>query len=400
MTLTLLLDLDDTLISNSMETFLPGYLQGLARSMASHTDPAHVAPELLDATSLMIQNQRPDRTLAQVFEEAFYPALKVEKAQVDPSIEKFYAQDFPKLVRLTSSRPEAVCLVERALQRGYRVAIATAPLFPRVAIVERLRWAGLSTDKYPFALVPDFSTFHFAKPNPAFFAEFLAQMGWPDGPVVMVGDDTNADISGALALGLPVFWIKNGRPASDIPESVPQGELADFLPWLDRQPEASLKPDFHTPAAVCAVLKSTPAALDSLVRLPRSAGLHTRPQPNEWAPTEILCHLRDVENEVNLPRLQQILQETNPFIAARDTDRWAEQRLYLQQDGLEALKLFIANRIRLLENLEQLSSSDWQRSVRHAIFGPTTLFELVQFMADHDRLHIQQFVQALPVLPA
>ena len=395
MTLTLLLDLDDTLLSNSMESFLPGYLHELARSLASYADVRKIAPELMAATSMMLVNQQPDRTLEEVFDSSFYPALGIQKKQVAQAIDSFYAQDFPHLSKLTAARPQAICLVEEALARGYRVAIATAPLFPRTAILERLRWAGLSSDRYAFALVPDYSSFHFAKPNPAYFAEFLAQLGWPDGPVLMVGDDYAADICGAQALGLPVFWVKNGRDASENNQNhVPQGEIEDLLDWIDQQPEHKLKPHYNQPQSLCAILRATPAALSTLSQNLPGRVQHERSLPHDWAPIEIICHLRDVENEINLPRLEQSLNEDNPFIAARDAEQWAESRKYLEQDNRQALTDFARSRTQLVNQLETLQPQDWQRSVRHAIFGPTTLLELVQFMADHDRLHIQQFIQA------
>jgi len=34
--------------------------------------------------------------------------------------------------------------------------------------------------------------------------------------------------------------------------------------------------------------------------------------------------------------------------------------------------------------------SAWERKARHAIFGPTNFQEVVSFIAEHDRLHIQQ----------
>jgi FMN phosphatase YigB (HAD superfamily) len=56
-------------------------------------------------------------------------------------------------------------------------------------------------------MIPSYETFHFAKPNPAYFAEFLAQLGWPKTPIVMVGNDVESDIGAARQLGLPVFWM-------------------------------------------------------------------------------------------------------------------------------------------------------------------------------------------------
>jgi hypothetical protein len=115
--------------------------------------------------------------------------------------------------------------------------------------------------------------------------------------------------------------------------------------------------------------------------------------PEEWCQTEVLCHLRDVEVEVNLPRLTELIQNTDPFLPGIDSDSWAEERGYVNQDGPLALQGFITSRIQTLQLLDGLSPEDWERPARHAIFGPTSLSELVSIMAGHDQLHIRQLYQ-------
>ena len=44
----------------------------------------------------------------------------------------------------------------------------------------------------------------------------------------------------------------------------------------------------------------------------------------------------------------------------------------------------------MLKTLKDQSQEMWSRNARHAIFGPTNFQEVVGFVADHDRLHIQQ----------
>ena len=78
-----------------------------------------------------------------------------------------------------------------------------------------------------------------------------------------------------------------------------------------------------------------------------------------------------------------------PFIPARDTDSWALQRGYQNQDALEAVRVFTSTRMQTVDILRNLTN-EWSRKARHAIFGPTDLQELVKFMAEHDRLHIRQ----------
>jgi HAD superfamily hydrolase (TIGR01549 family) len=400
----LLLDLDDTLLGNRMDAFLPAYLQALAARMAPYADSGLLIKSLLAATRKMVENDQPDRTLEAVFDSLFFPALGLQRAEVQPVIDAFYKEDFPKLQSLTEFRPEAVELVEEAISRGYTIGIATNPLFPRTAILQRMAWAGIPNGEYPFALVPAYDTFHFSKPNPAYYAEFLGYLGWPEEEVLMVGDDVENDFSPASELGLPVFLIENGRVNQRINESASQqvsivghGGLKDIIPWMGNVSPEALRPNYTSPEAMRAILRATPAVLNGLCT-PRPADcLYQRPGPKEWSPAEVLCHLRDVEAEVNLPRLRKVLENSNPFLPGQDTDRWAEERGYIHQDGWIALREFTRSRLELLKLLEGMQPEDWQREARHAIFGPTQLHELVNIIAGHDRLHIQQVYQAIKV---
>lgn len=397
MTLTLLLDLDDTCLGNSMETFIPAYLDALGKHLADYVPPEKMVPTLLASTQLMLQNKRPDLRLKQVFDQEFFPALEIDPQDFQEQINSFYVEKFPSLEALTQFRPEAVQMVEEAFARGYNVVIATNPLFPMTAIQQRLDWAGLPTHKYPFSLIPSYETFFFAKPNIAFFAETLSRLGWPEGPVVMVGDDFNLDIAPARKMGIGTFWIKNnGHPLNkNSGVSDGQGTLADLLPWLDTTPSENLIPDYTHPEGMLAILRSTPAVLETISRDLDNITWTKHPQPGEWSITEILCHFRDVDAEVNLPRILSVLHETNPFIPGIDTDQWAEDRIYYCQNGREALKDFIFSRIELLDILDELEPDDWSRPARHAIFGPTVLKELISIIVGHDRLHVQQVHNSL-----
>jgi len=399
-TLNLLLDLDGTLLGNEINGFVSGYTAALAKFMASYVEPGYFVQSLMKATGAMIQGQRPECTLEQNFDAVFYPALGYAKEDLRPQIDTFYREIFPSLQPLTEFRPEAVQFVEEALRRGHRLSIATNPLFPRTAILQRLAWAGFPAGNLPFEIVPSFETFHFAKPNPAFFAEILAYLGWPDGPVVMVGNEMSLDISPARMLGLSAFWIDGDGAASSVDSRDPLapqafGKIQDIISWLDvTQPEA-LKPGYNTPAAYIAILEATLAFWDTMVRCLPAGVYGQRPNDGEWCLSEIICHLRDVDADVNLPRLQKIILENNPFLPGKDTDPWAEERHYINQDCMQAAGAFMAARQNLVTLLRSLKPEEWKRPARHAIFGPTDLSELVGFITGHDRLHIQQALQAV-----
>jgi FMN phosphatase YigB (HAD superfamily) len=390
--LTLLFDLDDTLLENSMAEFLPAYLQKISAYLGDTVEPATMINALMAGTNAMLVNQDPNCSLADVFYPIFYQIIRKPPQVIDPALERFYRDIFPELKSLTRPIPQAVHMVEAAFARGYTIAIATAPLFPRQAILQRLRWAGFTPEQHPFALIPSIHDFHFAKPNPAYLAELLAMLGWPEDGALMVGNDPRDDIRAAYGLGLPSYWMrKDGYlPPGDDEQPSGSGYHDDLLPWLDSAQPERLQLDYHKPSAMLAILRSTPAALNTMSReLPADFWLE-RPAPAEWSLAEIICHLRDVDAEVNLPRLEKVTQQTNPFLPGADTDRWAEERNYILQDGRTALKSFTQERVKLVSLLETLSAEDWQRPARHAIFGPSTLQELVGFIVGHDRLHLRQ----------
>jgi FMN phosphatase YigB (HAD superfamily) len=398
MTINLLLDLDGTLLDNEVNTFAAEYTRKLAMQMVCHTEPAPMVAQLLASTQEMTINNRPDHTLKDIFDATFYPSLGLKESEVRKTIEEFYREIFPTLKKQTSLKPEALELVREANQRGYRVGIATNPIFPRIAIEQRIAWSGIDITKDGISLVPSYEMFHFAKPNPAFFAEFMAQMGWPEGPVIMVGNDPTADLIPARQMGFKTFYIpEDGMPLPGTsPILTPGGNLEEVLPWIDSMTEKELLGDFSTPTAVLSTLLATPAALHTFAQeLPDEAWTYC-PLPGEWCLAEITCHLRDVDLEVNIPRFKKIIAEENPFIPGIDTDSWVYERGYISQDCNEALVVFIKNRMELISLLESLKPEDWQRTARHAIFGPTKLSEIVNIIAEHDRLHLQQIVKTIP----
>jgi len=122
-----------------------------------------------------------------------------------------------------------------------------------------------------------------------------------------------------------------------------------------------------------------------------------RPEPDSWSPVEIVCHLRDVELEVNLPRYWALLTEERPFVSAVETDGWAAERAYIEQPPDEALATLARARKESLSILSSIRTAEWQRQARHALLGPTSLAELGGVSADHDLIHLAQLRSAIAV---
>lgn len=395
--LTLLLDLDDTLLQNSSHTFVEAYLRAWSDFVSPQFDPQVFVRALLAGTQQVERNLDPGCTLRSVFDSVFYTMIGSSKEAFKPLEERFYREIFPTLRSITKPIPGVEAIVKHYFEGGVQVAIATNPYFPLTAIEQRLAWAGLPVSDYPFALVPSIETFHFGKPNTAFFAELLSKLAWPEGCVVMVGDDLEKDILPAQKLGLATYWLTDqNSTGSNYSDSMhAQGTLSELSNWLDQIDGRPTQINHETAEGILASLRSTPAALDTLCAPLLESDWVCRPHSGEWCPAEIMCHLRDVDLEVNIPRIKEILDKENPFITGMDTDRWIEERQYHFQDGADALRNFIQTRKYMLALLENLEEVDWHRPARHSIFGRTDLAELTGFIADHDQLHIRQFFHAL-----
>lgn len=393
MVLTLLVDLDDTLLGNAMEVFIPAYLRALGNHLSDVIPPETLVSSMLDATQSMFLNQQPDQTLKQAFDSDFYPAIGIPEESLRDRIYQFYATDFGNLRKFTQFRSEAIPFIETARRKGYRVIIATNPLFPRTAILQRLEWAGFPQDKYRFQLIPSYETFHFAKPNPAFFAELLTRAGWPHGPMLMVGNDPDHDVNGSYLLGIPSFWITNEEEKypNDKPKPDSQGALEEVVPWVDRIGLKGLMPNFKTLTAMTAILRGVPAGISTIL-----SPFHKDPPPGEPEDTrlklsEAVRTLRDLEIDENLPTLAKILNGKNPTMPL------AGRKISSRKSNSESQSTFsqyLQARIVTLELLN--ASNDHNGSVESddIISAPTSLHEFLVFMV-HREINLSRQVLEL-----
>jgi hypothetical protein len=149
------------------------------------------------------------------------------------------------------------------------------------------------------------------------------------------------------------------------------------------------------------------AVTDKLARLERTAddlaaaiegvpaaALARRPDGTNWAPTEVICHVRDIE-ESFLARFQAIMAMDEPRFLGVEPDRWAVERQYLRNDPHEAIAAFRTRREESLAFLRGLRPEQWARGGIHATRGRMTIADFVDLMAWHDDNHLDQLRRAL-----
>lgn len=200
-----LFDLDGTLLPLDMEGFLKGYLKALSKKMADFIEPEIFAPKLLKATEVMILNTE-DKTNEEVFAEYFFQDCLENKAAILGQFEEFYLNEFKALQVYSKPNPSALEVLDYLASKGIGVVIATNPVFPLIAVKERLSWIGI--EEYDYKLVTSYETMKYCKPHLQYYEQILEKIGTEAKDCLMVGNDMQEDMI-ASKLGMKTFLVED-----------------------------------------------------------------------------------------------------------------------------------------------------------------------------------------------
>ena len=168
---TILFDLDGTLLPMDQEVFVKTYMKLLAAKMAPYGyDPQLLVKGLWDGTAAMVKNDGRS-TNETVFWNTFCALMGRDARKDEAVFEAFYREEFQRARAVCGFAPQAAETVRGLKKRGFRVVLATNPVFPAVATQSRIRWAGLTPEDFDFYTTYENSSF--CKPNPAYYREIL-----------------------------------------------------------------------------------------------------------------------------------------------------------------------------------------------------------------------------------
>jgi hypothetical protein len=142
-------------------------------------------------------------------------------------------------------------------------------------------------------------------------------------------------------------------------------------------------------------LAATASELPARLATAPAPALARRPAPDAWAPVEIVCHLRDLE-ESFYERLTLILTTDEPRFPTTNPDRWAVERQYLRHDTHDAARAFARRRAETLTLLRRAADEAWTRAGWQLDSrGRRTVDDFLTLIAWHDENHIEQLARAL-----
>ena len=227
-----LFDLDGTLLPMDQDEFTNGYFKLLtAKAAPRGYEPKALADAVWAGTAAMVRNDgsksNEDAFWAE-FARIYGPDALADKELFDA----FYADEFTQAQALCGYAPGAADSVYRAKELGFRVALATNPIFPRSATLHRISWAGLQPAD--FELFTCYENSSLCKPNPAYFADVAARMGLGPEECLMVGNDATEDMA-AREVGMDVFLLTDcliNAKKRDL-NAYPRGDFAALNAYID-----------------------------------------------------------------------------------------------------------------------------------------------------------------------
>lgn len=209
-----LFDLDGTLLPMEQDVFTKAYFKALTEFMSAYGyEPKRLVAAVWNGTKAMLCNDG-----AQTNDKVFWRSLAGEYGQnIYDDIarfDEFYATKFDVLKAECGYNARAAQTVKRLKARGVRLVLASNPVFPMIAHIKRMRWAGL--DERDFCLITSYTESSYCKPRAGYYGEIARKIGEDEKNCVMIGNDVSDDMP-ARDTGMDVFLLTdcllNGRGA-------------------------------------------------------------------------------------------------------------------------------------------------------------------------------------------
>ena len=228
---TILFDLDGTLLPMDLDLFMKEYMRTLTAKVAPlGFDTQKLISVILRGTKAMMANDG-SQTNEDLLWDMFVAEFGEDARTTDSVFMDYYHNEFQEIRNVCGFDSAAAACIHEIKKMGFRVALATNPLFPAIATQSRIRWIGLEPED--FELVTTYENYSHCKPNPAYFQDVLHALGVTAQECIMVGNDTVEDMA-ADKLGIPVFFLTHSllnKNDLDLSQH-PHGDFADLMDYI------------------------------------------------------------------------------------------------------------------------------------------------------------------------
>lgn len=227
----ILFDLDGTLLPMNQEEFVRAYFGGMAKTLAPHGYQPELLLKAIRAGLDAMKANDGSCMNEVVFWDHFAEILGEHVREDIHLFDSYYRNEFQLVKEICGFLPEAAQTVAAMKDMGYKVVLATNPLFPSIATESRMRWAGLEPEMFDLYTTYENSTF--CKPNLLYYKEILQKIGVSPEECLMVGNDVGEDMV-TEQLGMKTFLVTAdliNRQNKDI-SGYPQGGFEELMAYI------------------------------------------------------------------------------------------------------------------------------------------------------------------------
>ncbi|MBE6577974.1 MAG: HAD family hydrolase [Ruminococcaceae bacterium] len=225
-----LFDLDGTLLHMDQNEFVKAYTGLLMKTMLPlGADIISLKKGFGDGVSAMLANDGSINN-CEAYWKAFGAAICGDVTPYIDLCDAFYGGDYLTLKSFARENPHADALVRALKQKGCKVVLATNPVFPLVAQVNRLAWSGTSAENFDY--ITDYKSCHYCKPRPEYYLEICKRIGVEPCECLMVGNDASDDMKGASEAGMDCYLATDCLIETD--SYIWQGERGTFAELTER----------------------------------------------------------------------------------------------------------------------------------------------------------------------
>lgn len=227
---TVLFDLDGTLLPINGEAFEAIYFKGLSSYFLDKYEPKEFIKLIWTATKAMVMDTS-SKTNEEAFMESLQSLVNEDITWMQERFNQFYLNEFDQIRVAVTPNISIQKAVKLLKEKGYRLVIATNPMFPKIAIEKRIKWTGCDRDDFEY--VTSFEKNHYCKPQLKFYEEVVSDCGLNPNECLMVGNDINEDMI-VSKLNMSTYLITNHVIQSDsIPDTVTySGDYDDFYQFV------------------------------------------------------------------------------------------------------------------------------------------------------------------------
>lgn len=188
----ILFDLDGTLLPMDQDEFVKKFIDIFSIKL-KNTNHNHssIIKGLVTGIDTMVKKSDGSCTNKDLFWKAFTEVTSVVPIDIEPFFIEFYENDFSLVSEILNNNPIISECISCLKEKNYSLIIATSPVFPEIAIYNRMKWNNINpTD---FTYITTFENSRFAKPNINYYTDLMETLKLDPKECIMVGNDIHED---------------------------------------------------------------------------------------------------------------------------------------------------------------------------------------------------------------